>query len=164
METAVGVIGRRGRFEELCAQHGAEALHVAYLLIGERAAAEDLTQEALLRVFGRFADLRRSDAFRTYLLRTVANLAKNEYRRQSRAVPPDQPRPAAVSDDIEARDALVRQLRRLPYRQQVAVVLRYCCDYAETETAEVLATTPKAVRSLVARGLATLREQEEVLR
>lgn len=153
------------RFEKLYAQHSPVALHIAYLLTGNRAAAEDLTQEAFVKVLGRFGNLRQPDSFRSYLLRTVTNLAKNGYR--SNSATPLQP-PATPAPDtgtsVSQRDELVRALRLLPHRQQVAVVLRYCVDLTEQQTADAMGTSVKAVKALVARGLTQMRHQGEVTR
>ena len=57
-------------------------MRLAYLLTGERALAEDLVQDAFLRVLGRFHDLRNRDAFWWYLRRTIVNLAHSQFRRR----------------------------------------------------------------------------------
>lgn len=164
METTIGLRARRDRFEAVYADHAADVLHLAYLLTGDRRTAEDLTQEAFLKLLSRFGDLRRPESVRNYLLRTVSNLAKNEYRRRATRERHDRPVTEPVLREpppLEERDVLVRSLRKLPYRQQVALVVRYCVDLSENETAEIIGTTPKAVRSLVTRGLAALRQEEE---
>ena len=160
METAIRVSRGRASFEELYAAHAPEARRIAYLLVGDRAEAEDITQDAFIRVLGRFGDLRKPHSFRTYLMRTVVNLSKNHFRRRSiernhkeisgrdgTTTPPDRD------------DDLFDALKRLPERQRAAVVLRYCEDLSEHQTAEILQTTTKAVKSLITRGLAALREE-----
>jgi RNA polymerase sigma-70 factor (sigma-E family) len=159
---------RRGRFEELYAAHGREALRLAYLLTGSREEAEDVAQEAFVRILGRFADLRKPEVFRTYLLRTVTNLTRSGFRhleveRRHRGALAARDEPATGSDVAE-RDALAHALRRLPHRQRTALVLRYCEDLSEQQTAEILQTSVKAVKALVTRGLAAMRQQEEVSR
>ena len=57
------------------------------------------------------------------------------------------------------RDEMHRLLLALPYRQRVAIVLRYCEDLPEAVVADFLGVSAKAVRSLVGRGLATLRNE-----
>jgi RNA polymerase sigma factor (sigma-70 family) len=59
--------------------------------------------------------------------------------------------------DLEGRDEVHAQLLKLPARQRAALVLRYCDDLSEADVADALGTSPKAVRSLVGRGLETLR-------
>lgn len=168
METAVRIGERRGRFEELYAAHGRDALRLAYLLTGNAADAEDLAQEAFVRLLGKFGDLRKPEVFKTYLLRTVTNLARSGFRHRAverRHAGALVAREGAFEPpDVAERDDLTAALRRLPHRQRAAVVLRYCEDLSEQQTAEILDTSVKAVKGLVTRGLAALREQEEVSR
>lgn len=152
--------GGRARFEDLYAAHAPEARRLAYLLVGDRTQAEDLTQEAFVRVLGKFGDLRKPEAFRTYLMRTIVSLSKNYFRRRdlerlhaSRQVPLGTSAPAERDDD------LFEALHKLPERQRAALVLRYCEDLSEQQAAEILGTSSKAVKSLVTRGLAALREE-----
>lgn len=162
METAVRMLGRRGRFEDLYAAHGRDAVRLGYLLTGNAAEAEDLAQEAFVRLLGRFTDLRRPEVFRTYLMRTVTNLARSRFRRAEveRRHLHELVAPASVeAPEIEARDELVGALAGLPHRQRAALVLRYCEDLSEQQTAEVLDTSVKAVKGLVTRGLAALRAE-----
>lgn len=164
METAVQVGERQGRFEDLYAAHGRDALRLAYLLTGNASDAEDLAQEAFVRLLGRFGDLRKPEVFKTYLLRTVTNLARSGFRRRAverRHAGALTARTVVVEPpDLTGRDELAAALRRLPHRQQAALVLRYCEDLSEQQTAEILDTSVKAVKGLVTRGLAALRQEE----
>ena len=149
---------RRAGFEELYAAHSRDAQRLAYLLVGDRALSEDITQEAFARVLGRFADLRNPEFFRTYVMRTVVSLSKNYFRR--RDFERNTVLPGAWPMTYHERDDdLFDALKRLPERQRAALVLRYCEDLSEHQTAEILQTTPKAVKSLVTRGLAAMREE-----
>jgi RNA polymerase sigma-70 factor (sigma-E family) len=153
----------RGRAAELYQRHCSDAIRLAYLLIGDRHLAEDLTQDAFVRLFGRFHDLRKPDAFGFYLRRTVVNLSRDHFRRLQRERAHLRGQHAQVEQDqssrIEARDQLLEALQHLPPRQRAAVVLRYCEGLSEHETAELLQTSTGAVNSLVSRGLAALRER-----
>ncbi len=142
--------------------HGGAAFRLAYLLTGSRAQAEDLVQDAFVRILARMRHGREPEMLRGYLTRTIVNLAKNEYRRQGRlrsflssgrgSAPV-----TAELPDVEARDELHELLLSLPLRQRAALVLRYCEDRSEADVAEALGTSEKAVRSLVGRGLETIR-------
>ena len=153
--------------ERLYAAHSAEALRVAFSLVDDRASAEDLVHEAFVRVMGRFGDLRERTAFRSYLLRAVVNLSHSHFRKlrsQRNYVARQQASSIEAtpsSSSVEDSDALVRALRLLPFRQRDAVVLRYCHDLPETDVAAIMSTSPKAVRSLVGRGLERLRKEVE---
>lgn len=159
MGTAITAIKGRATFEELYAAHAPDARRLAYLLVGDRAEAEDLTQEAFVRVLGRFADLRRPESFRTYLMRTVVSVSKNHFRRRDLERRHARQAHKATRPQLERDDDLFDALHNLPQRQRAALVLRYCEDLSERQTAEILGTSTKAVKSLVTRGLARLREE-----
>lgn len=163
METAYQVAAGRGRIEELYSAHGRDALHLAYLLTGSRADAEDVAQEAFVRLLGKFGDLRKPEAFRAYLMQTVVNLTKDRFRRRAterRYETKLGSQHLAPPSELELHDALWRELKKLPERQRVALVLRYCEDLSLEQTAEIMHTSTKAVKSLVTRGLEGLRRQE----
>src|SRR5712691_13127442 len=71
-----------GRLGELFQQHGDGAVRLAYLLTGDRALAEDLVQDAFVKLAGRLVHLRDPGAFDAYLRRTVVNLANSHHRRK----------------------------------------------------------------------------------
>jgi RNA polymerase sigma factor (sigma-70 family) len=134
-------------------------------MTGDKALAEDVAQEAFVQVLKRFGDLRNPNAFRAYLLRTVANLAKSHFRKLQREREFRRLQTGHQSEDaldIGSHDMLWTALQRLPERQKTALVLRYCEDLSEQQTADVMQVSPKAVKSLVGRGLAKLRSDEGV--
>jgi RNA polymerase sigma-70 factor (sigma-E family) len=155
----------RGRAADLFRRHCDDAIRLAYLLTGDRHLAEDLTQDAFVRSFGRFQDLRRPEAFAWYLRRTVVNLSRDHFRRlqRERAHSDRERRPEAEEDvrlsRVDARDELLHALQALPPRQRAAVVLRHCEGLPEQQVADVLGTSVGAINSLVSRGLTALREQ-----
>src|SRR2546430_17547386 len=71
-----------GRLGELYVRHADDAIRLAYLLTGDRALAEDLVQDAFVRLAGRLAHLPDPGAFEAYLRRTVANLRNSHFRRR----------------------------------------------------------------------------------
>jgi RNA polymerase sigma-70 factor (sigma-E family) len=151
-----------GRLAELFRQHGDGAVRLAYLLTGDRSLAEDLVQDAFVKLAGRLVHLRDPGAFEAYLRRTVVNLANSFYRRKrlERAYlkrEEGSARTAEVQIDPGARDELWGAMRRLSERQRAAIVLRYYEDLSEQQVAEILKCRPGTVKSLVSRGLATLR-------
>jgi RNA polymerase sigma factor (sigma-70 family) len=156
---------RSARFEDLYAAHGPEALRLAYLITGDSVLAEDVAQEAFVRLLKGFHNLRNPDAFRAYLLRTVINLTNSHFRQSKRErdftrFGSELRREASV--DLGSRDMLWSALLRLPARQRTALVLHYCHDLSEQQTADVMQISLKALKSLVGRGLAKLRSDEEV--
>lgn len=166
----LGVVERamtksRGRAAGLYQQHAADAVQLAYLLTGNKHLAEDLAQDAFVRLFGRFQELRNPEAFGAYLRRTIVNLSRDHFRRlqRERSLSRRQRSSDGEEDDrlsrVDAHDELFQALQTLPPRQRAAVVLRFCESLSEHETAEILETSVGAVNSLVSRGLTTLRKQ-----
>jgi RNA polymerase sigma-70 factor (sigma-E family) len=163
VDAAAATTGRQGTLAELYERHAPAAGRLAYLLTADRRAAEDLVQEAFVRVAGRFRHLRVPDAFEAYLRRTIVHLHTSQLRRlrlerremeRERAVARV---PSTTIPDVEERDALWTALRSLPARQRTVVVLRFYEDLSERQTADALKTSPAAVKSLLARAMQTLR-------
>jgi RNA polymerase sigma-70 factor (sigma-E family) len=160
-----GAVVKRGeqRLADLYWRHADGAVRLAFLLTGDRHAAEDIAQDAFVRLFGRFQDLRSPDAFEVYLHRTVVNLSRDRFRRlkleRDRATEVNTFRPSEDTSKIEDRELIRKTLRGLPQRQQEALVLRYYLDLSEQQTAEVLQCSVAAVKSLVARATASLRKR-----
>ena len=152
-----------GRLAELYVRHAPAAQRLAFLLTGDRAHAEDLVQEAFVRVVGRFGHLRVPDAFEGYLRRTIVNLHTSQLRRKrvERAwLERERGRtehPVDVAPDVGARAELWRAVLELPARQRAAIALRFYEHLSERETADVLRCSPAAAKSLVARAMETLR-------
>ena len=153
------------RFAQLYSQYAPAAARLAFLLTDDRQLAEDITQEAFVKVLGRYADLRSQAAFHAYLRTTIVNLARGHFRKLrverswlERQKATDVERTAS-QPEIEMGDDLWRRMATLPYRQRVALVLRYYEDLSENETADVMHCSSGAVKSLIARAMATLRGQ-----
>lgn len=156
-----------GRLGELYLRHADGAARLAYLLTGDREVAEDIVQDAFVRLAGRLAHLRDPTAFDAYLRRTVVNLSRSYWRRkkveraylrrEEAAIAPDAQR--AQSPSFEDRELLWRAMDGLSDRQRAAVVLRFYEDLSEADTAELLRCRPGTVKSLVSRGLAAMRQE-----
>jgi RNA polymerase sigma-70 factor (sigma-E family) len=159
-----------GPLAELYEEHSAAAFRLGYLLTGERDLAEDLVQDAFVKLIGRFADLRSPKSFETYLRRTIVTLSYGVFRR--RRTERDYLATAGSlakqsSDglpDIEGRDQLWTQLQRIAPRQRAALVLRYFEDLSEHQTADVLGCSVATAKSLVRRGMQAMRSQQEAER
>jgi RNA polymerase sigma-70 factor (sigma-E family) len=156
-----------GRLGELYLRHADDAVRLAYLLTGDRALAEDLVQDAFVRLAGRLVHLRDPDAFDAYLRRTVVNLSNSYFRRKKverayleRAKGEVGARaPAGLDRSLGDRDELWQAMRLLSQRQRAAIVLRFYEDLPERRVAEILRCRPGTVKSLVSRGLETLRSE-----
>ena len=167
-DAGVEVAAGRAGLAELYERTAPGAVRLAYLLTGDRSVAEDITQDAFVRVSGRLAHLRDAGAFDAYLRRTVVNLSKNHFRR--RAVERtylERTRPADAHEGHERplveRAATMGALARLPQRQRAAIVLRFYEDRSEDEIARILRCRNGTVRSLVTRGVQALRTDVERL-
>jgi len=133
----------------------------AVRLLGNRAEAEDVAQEALLRLWRVAPEWRQGEAkVTTWLYRVVANLCTDRLRRSGRGValdavpePEDEARGPLDKMQAEARaEALQTALDGLPDRQRQAVVLRHIEGLANPEIAEIMEISVDAVESLTARG------------
>ncbi|HMJ78160.1 MAG TPA: sigma-70 family RNA polymerase sigma factor [Iamia sp.] len=150
------------RFGDAFDDLSAVAHRVAYRLLGDRSEAEEVAQEALVRVYLRWR--RVAPYAEAWVARVATNLALDQHRRRSRqrrhaaAVAAT---PAGVADDpaagLVSHLELVEGLRRLPKRQREVVALRYLADISEAETALVLGCAPGTVKQHAHRGLAALR-------
>ena len=152
-----------GGMDALYRVHAAEALRLGYLLTGDRALAEDLVQDAFVKVLGRFQDLRNRDAFWWYLRRTIVNLSTSHFRRRrverawlERQHPPEA---ASLPHDLGDRERLREALMTLRPEQRAAIVLRFYEDLSEADTAEALGMPLGTVKSTVSRGLERLRRK-----
>jgi RNA polymerase sigma-70 factor (sigma-E family) len=153
----------RERQAELYGDHAPGAVRFAFLLTGDGELAKDLVQDAFVRVFGKFGDLRRSEAFPSYLRRTIVNLCNDYMRRKKleRANIRSQSLASTRTEgpDISTRDEIWRALLTIPLRQRTAVILRYYEDLSEHQTADAMSCSVSAVKSLTSRALSALRLQ-----
>jgi RNA polymerase sigma-70 factor (sigma-E family) len=149
-------------FEEAFPVLVRDAYRVAYRLLGDRAEAEDVAQEACARAYSRWSSVR--DHAEPWCVRVASNLALDRLRSRSRSLRRDAelahaggvaPAFAGMSAD---RVDLVRALTSLPRRQREVVVLRYLGDLSEAQTADVLGCSVGSVKTHSSRGLARLRE------
>ena len=134
--------------------------HAARML-GDRAEAEDVTQEALLRLWHAAEEWETGAAkVSTWLYRVTANLCIDRIRRRrpqapetaAAEIPDAAPGAVARMTDAARADALQAALARLPDRQRQAVVLRHIEGLGNPEIAAIMDIGVEAVESLVARG------------
>ena len=150
---------------ELIARSGDRLLRVGYQLTHDRAAAQDLVQDALLRVYG--SARRRGtapDDWYAYLRRAVINeyLRTRRLRRSTEvltATIPERPPADGQVDRIDDRAEMWATLGALSPRQRAVLVLRYYEGLADDEIATLVGCREASVRSLASRGLAVLRRQ-----
>jgi RNA polymerase sigma factor (sigma-70 family) len=156
---------RPGSLEDLYVRHAPDAVRLAFLLTRDAALAEDVAQDAFIRVGGRFRHLRSTGAFDAYLRRTVVNLCMSHHRHEKVArtyVRREVERaggrePSTAQPDLETADELRAAIVALPDRQRAAVVLRFYADLSEQDVADAMHCSVPAARSLVFRAMETLR-------
>jgi RNA polymerase sigma-70 factor (sigma-E family) len=150
-------------FTGLFVGHYGQLVRMAALLLGDAAAAEDVVQEAFIRVHRVLHRNRVSDPL-AYLRQAVVNLSRSDLRRRllaRRHAPHPMPDAASAEDDActsLARREVVVALRALPARQREAVVLRYWADLTESQVGELMGVSTGSVKAYTSRGLAKLGE------
>ena len=156
--------GDEQAFRSLASRYVPRALGLARRVLGSEPDAEEIVQEALLRVWLNAARWRPAAAFRTWFYRIVLNLCLNRKRRAPFAplaeiAEPADPTPnAAHRMERDETDRLVAAaIAELPDRQRVAVVLTYQEGMSNAETAAVLGTTASGIETLLVRARRALR-------
>lgn len=150
-------------FEEFVAERLPAALRFAAVLAGDRAEAEDVVQEVLVRAHDRWSRISRLDRPEAYVRRMIVNEFISARRRRWRLVPAG--RPTDVDDRVSPdhagqhaeRAALLDELRRLPRQQRAVLVLRYYEGLSDAEIAGLMGCRPGTVRGYASRALAVLR-------
>jgi RNA polymerase sigma-70 factor (ECF subfamily) len=165
MEQIAG--GDAPAFERLARRHARRALAVAQRIIGNANEAEDLVQEALVKVW---TNAHRFDATRgrfvTWFYRILANLCLDQQRRGTmpalgevdQPVDPT-PGPHAQLEGRQIARAIGSAIASLPVRQRVAVSLCYYEDMTCADAAKVLGVSVAAMEGLLVRGRRTLRDK-----
>jgi RNA polymerase sigma-70 factor (ECF subfamily) len=131
-----------------------------FVLTGSRTEAEDLTQEALVRVYERWDRVRSMDSPTGYLYRTAMNLHRSRLRRlrswATRATATD-PVAADPLAHVHDRDQVARLLASLPVAQRQAVILVELIGMSSEEAARILRIEPVSVRVRLSRARSVLR-------
>jgi RNA polymerase sigma-70 factor (sigma-E family) len=148
--------------ESLFHAHYPRLVYTAFSLVGDWDLAEQLAQEAYLRLWRRWRWISDPQAAPMYLQRTVVNLSRETIRRkviERRALRiRGADRVAAPRPDPAALIELRRAIAELPSRKRECVVLRFLLGLSEAETAELLGISVGTVKSQTHKGLRVLRE------
>jgi RNA polymerase sigma-70 factor (sigma-E family) len=173
--TTVPVVSRDA--PPLGADEAVTALYVAHyrglvrlaaLLLDDVGAAEEVVQDAYVRMHGSWRRIREPQAAVGYLRTTVLNLARSRLRhrqvtrKHAPAPLPDAPSAEQGALDRLEQDRVVGALRRLPLRQRECLVLRYYGDLSEAQIAAAMGISTGAVKSHASRGMAALRAALEM--
>lgn len=148
-------------FEEFMVARAPVLLRTAAFISGDLALAEDLVQEALIKVHRCWADIGDMEARDAYVRRIVVNEFLSWRRKWARVVPFAEvtiDEPLLDRADADADQRLLRvELARLPVRRRIVLVLRYYGGLSDAEIAHALGCQVSTVRSLATRALAALR-------
>ena len=147
--------------------HQGIAFRVAYVAAGERGDAEEAVQDGFVKAYRALGRFRDGAPFRPWLLRIVANEARNRRRsarrrtglalRAAAASGDAAPSPEAAAVAAERRDELLEALGRLDERDREVLVHRFLLELGEEETATALGIRRGTVKSRTSRALERLR-------
>jgi len=136
-------------------------IRLAYVILGDRQAAEDVVQDAFCNLFRRWDRLSHVQGAEYYVRVAVLNACRSALRRRavrSRRVLYELPAPSVEAAVLggEERDELIRAVDRLPRRQRETLVLSYYLDLPDDEIATLMGVGMSSVRSARHRALETL--------
>jgi RNA polymerase sigma-70 factor (sigma-E family) len=146
----------------LYTEHALGLVRLAILLVGDRASAEDVVQDAFLGLYRRWDGLPDTSAPLAYVRVSVLNGCRTALRRRSRArqassfIEPPAESAEALALLSEEQRLVAEALRRLPERQREALVLRYYLELSEEEIARTMGISRGTVKSATSRGLAAV--------
>ena len=154
----------------LVATHQEIAFRTAYLVLGDAAEAEDAAQEAFVKAHDALGRFREGSPFRPWLLRIVANAARNRRRSAGRrlglqlraaasvAVERETHGPSAEAEVIarERRRSVLAAVNRLSADDRLVIGARYFLDLPEAEIAALAGVAPGTVKSRLSRARARL--------
>jgi RNA polymerase sigma-70 factor, ECF subfamily len=156
--------GNLAAFSELVLRYQNLAWKTAYRFLADGMEAEDVAQEAFLRVLEAAPRYLPSATFRTYFYRILTRLCLDHTRKKRPAsiddipdVPDPSPGPTESLIEKERRTQVREALDTLPSNQRAAMILRHYEELSYAEIAQVLSITPKAVERLISRARASLQ-------
>lgn len=164
--------GEAGAFEQLAATHRPIAYRIALGILGEPDAAEDVAQDALVRLSAALPGFRAHGELKTWVYRVTLNLCRDQLRRQRRRAGDmeleaarqhpeltSEEQPERAVDFERARAAVSTAMDRLPAEQKEVLMLRFAADLPYAEIARVTRTAQGTVASRVFRALRRLGEE-----
>jgi RNA polymerase sigma-70 factor (ECF subfamily) len=163
--------GSTAAFEEIVNRHQQLAFRTAYLITGSAADAEEAAQDAFVKAYRALGTFRTGAEPRPWLLRIVANEARNRARASSRRQklelrlihdfrPGDAaPSPEAAAVAAEQRQNLLNAVSALDDNDRLVIACRYLLELSGEETAATLGIPEGTVKSRLSRALERLRER-----
>jgi RNA polymerase sigma-70 factor (ECF subfamily) len=153
--------GDQGAARDLTDQLLPGALRQAWRILGDQAEAEDVAQEAMLRLWKQASEWRAGEAkISTWLYRVVHNLCIDRIRKRRPQVPvedapePVDPDPGVLERmaETETSKAVAAAIAELPERQRQALILRHFEGWSNPQIGDAMECSVEAVESLLARG------------
>lgn len=168
VDVSDGTTGSEARQEllvDLFEKEGIALVRLARIFTDDRNAAEDLVQEAFIRLYRSTDRIEDRGKTAAYLRSILLNLCRDHNRRGLMSLRHQHAaEPATVSaepDDLvlqnESQAEVVDALRELSLRQRECLVLRFYLDLSEREIAQTLGISANSVKTHCRRGLSTLR-------
>lgn len=157
--TARSAAGRAALTSELFDQHFAGLRRLAFALLGNASAADEVAQEAFVRLYASWRRVDELDHPPSYLRRIVVNLCRSRSRRAAlhrRSEPLLRRDDVSRDPDVALRLDVWNALEKLPQRQRACVVLRYLEDLPEAEVAQLLGCSVGTVKSQLHKAKAKL--------
>jgi RNA polymerase sigma-70 factor (sigma-E family) len=155
------IVNRDREVAALFDAHYTPMCRLAFVILGDSAAAEEIVMEALLKTLGGWSRIRNPERADAYLRRAVVNLCRSRIRRKAiegRIGLAGTPPARDWDPDVRERDRLVWQaVRSLPVRQRACVVLRYYEDLPESRIAEILDCSTGTVKSQLFKARSKLQ-------
>jgi RNA polymerase sigma-70 factor (ECF subfamily) len=148
-------------FEDFFEREKAQLYAVLCIVTRNRHEAEEITQDAFVRILERWDRVRSMEDPRAYLYRTAMNAFRTGYRRAvlaTRRTLSVEPSDDHAIADIDAHDTAMRALAALSPRQRAAVVLTDLLDFSSDDAARMLGIRASTVRMHVSRAHAILKE------
>jgi RNA polymerase sigma-70 factor (ECF subfamily) len=154
---------RRPELDEFCDRVRSKLVGALSLQVGRGGAAEELANDALMRVIERWPEVQAMDNPEGWTFTVAFNLARSRFRRLTaeRRAHARLPRfeEHTAADDRDAAVAVRNALKTLPARQRQAVVCRYYLDMSIDGTAAVMGCAPNTVKVHLRGAMASLRER-----
>jgi RNA polymerase sigma-70 factor, ECF subfamily len=162
--------GDIGGLETLVEQYQVRAARTAFLILQDEAAAQDVAQDAFIRIYQRIRHFDESQPFEPYLLKSVVHAALNVARRDRKftslngdlgeieSLLTSDDTPEAQTEASQHSQQILAALSKLSPRQRAVIVQRYYLEMSEKEMAESLNAAPGTVKWLLNAARARLRD------
>ena len=171
------ISGNESAFEQLVAEHYQKAYQIAYGLLGNSHDAEEVVQDAFMKVYKNLKKFRGDAKFTTWLYRIVSNLARNKYHWHKRRgaelnisisnlqdeknldmeIPDSKSNPTTILEYAEVENNLNIALSKLPEKLREVLILRHFEEMPYTEIASILNCELGTVKSRIARARNALK-------